>query len=197
MPSINIIERLVGANSPAQGVNAIPSIVPTGTSAFVVTNQAATAAVLSVGGAQYASGASTAPSFGVNFDGFAFKLRICGKATTGGATNLTVAIQLGSTTTVTSGNTVATTGALALPSSGSATFQLECVCLWDSVGQKVQGAILPSSWVHATAVSTAVLTNANAVAAATQSLLQFVPVLTFSATTGVTLTISEFVAETY
>lgn len=197
MPSQNIIARLVGANTPAQGVNAIPSIVPTVTSAFVATNQLGNAAVLTVAQGSLLSGAAAAPSFGVNFDGFPFKLRICGKATTGGATNLTVAIQLGSTTTVTSGNSVATTGALALPSTGSATFQLECVCLWDSVGQKVQGAILPSSWVHATAVSTAVLTNANAVAAATQNLLQFVPVLTFSATTGVTLTISEFSAETY
>jgi hypothetical protein len=194
MPNINIIQRLVGANTPAVGANAIPSIVPTVTSAFIVTNQQGNAAALTVGSGAYASGASTAPSFATNFDGLPFRLRINGKITTGASMNLTVAFMVGNTTTYTSGNVVATTGALAANST-SANFQLECVCLWDSVGQKVQGAILPSSWVNATAVSTAVLTNSNAVAVTTQAGLVFVPVLTCSATTGVTITISEFVAE--
>jgi hypothetical protein len=162
------------------------------TSAFVVLNQPAAAAVLSVGTTQYLSGAATAPSFAENFDGFAFKLRINGKVTTGASCNVTVAIQQGNSTTVTSGNTVATTGALAVNTT-SANFQLECTCIWDSVTQKIQG-IINESWVNATAVATAVVTNQVAVTA--QSSLTFVPVVTFSATTGATMTISEFVAET-
>lgn len=194
MPNVNVIDRLVGANSPAQGSAAIPSYVPTATSATVLTNQLASAAVLSVGGTQFLSGASTAPSFASNFDGSPFKLRINGKITTGASCNVTVAIQVGSSTTVTSGNNVATTGAIAVNTT-SANFQLECVCLWDSVGQKVQGVINPS-WVNATAVAASVLTNSNAVAVTSQAGLTFVPVVTFSATTGATMTISEFVAET-
>lgn len=192
MPNANVIERLQGAPSPAQGPYAIPSIVPTGTSAFVVTNQQGNAAVLSVGTTQYISGASTAPSYAQNFDGFPFKLRINGKVTTGASCNVTVAIQQGNSTTVTAGNTVATTGAIAV-NTASGNFQLECVCIWDNVTQKIQG-VINESWVNATAVATAVVTNQVAVTA--QSSLTFVPVVTFSATTGATMTISEFVAET-
>lgn len=196
MPNANTIERLQGGPSSSQGPYAIPAIVPTVTSAFVVLNQPGAAAVLSVGTTQYLSGAAAAPSFAINFDGFPFKLRINGKITTGASCNVTVALQQGNSTTVTSGNNIATTGALAVNTT-SANFQLECVVIWDSVAQKLQGAILPSSWVNATAVATAVLTNANAVAVTAQSSLTFVPVVTFSATTGATMTISEFVAETY
>lgn len=194
MPNANTIERLQGApaTSSAQGPYVIPSVVPTVTSAFVALNQQATAAVLSVGTTQYFSGGTAQPTFAANFDGFAFKLRINGKLTTGASCNLTVAIQQGNSTTVTAGNTVATTGAIAVNTT-SANFQLECVCIWDAIGQKIQG-VINESWVNATAVATAVVTNQ--VSVASQSLLQFVPVLTFSATTGATLTISEFVAET-
>jgi hypothetical protein len=192
---MNLIERLLGSNSPAQGVNAIPSYVPTTTSATVLTNQTGAAAVLSVSGTQYLSASTTAPSFGVAYDGFPFKLRITGKITTGASCNLTVAIQQGNTTTVNASNSVATTGALAVNTT-SANFQLECVCVWDGVGQKIQGAILPSSWVNATAVAAAVLTNSNGVSVTSQANLTFVPVLTVSATTGCTVTITEFVAET-
>lgn len=192
MPNANTIERLVGANTPAQGANAIPSYVPTATSATVITNQAGNAAVVTVAGAQNLSGATTAPSFGVNFDGFAFKLRIVGKVTTGASCNVTVAIQQGNSTTVTAGNTVATTGAIAV-NTASANFFLECTCLWDVVTAKIQG-IINSCQVNNTLVDDAALTNAVAVTA--QSSLTFVPVITFSATTGATLSITEFVAET-
>ena len=191
MPNQNIIERLVGANTPAQGSNAIPSIVPTGTSAFVPTNQAGTAAVVSVGTTQYASGAATAPSFGVNFDGFAFKLRIAGKVTTGAACNVTVAIQTGSSTTVTAANSVATTAATAVNTT-SQNFLLEAVCLWDGVSQVINGYQVGQ--IANTAVTYGALTHA--VSVTTQAGLVFVPVLTFSATTGATMTITEFVAET-
>lgn len=191
MPNINLIERLVGGNTPAQGVNSIPSYVPTTTSATVLTNQAGAAAAVSVSGTQYLSGASAAPSFGVAYDGFAFKLRLVGKVTTGASCNITVAIQLGSTTTVTSGNNVAASSATAVNTT-SANFLLEAVCLWDNVTQKLGGYI--QGQVNNTVVTYAALTNA--VAATSQSLLAFVPVITASATTGCTVSITEFVAET-
>lgn len=197
MPNINVIERLVGANAPAQGSLAIPAFAPAGTTAAVVINQlgGTNAAVLTVATGALLSASTTATTTGVtaaNFDGFAFKLRVVGKVTTGATCNVTVAIQLGSTSTVTSGNTVATTGAIAV-NTASANFFLECVCLWDGVTGKIQGVINPGQ-VNNSLVSAAALTNA--VAATTQNLLQFVPVCTFSSTTGATMTITEFVAET-
>lgn len=190
----NTFAYLLGAPSPAQGALAIPAYVPVGTSATILTNQLGGAAVLNVGAGQLVSGAAAQPSFAVNFDGTPFRLRINGKITTGASTNLTVAIQVGNSTTVVAGNTIATTGSLAVNTT-SANFQLECVCIWDNVSQKLQGAISPMSWVNATAVSAAVLTGSNAVAVTTQAGLTFVPVITVSATTTVTITISEFTAE--
>jgi len=189
MPNINVFSRLVGANSPAQGVNAIPSYVPTGTSATVITNQAGGAAVVTVGGS--VSGATTAPSFGAGFDGYPFKLRIVGKVTTGASCNVTVAIQQGNSTTVTAGNTIATTSARAVNTT-SATFFLEAICMWDNVKQTVTG--LQYGFINNVADPTIAIVS-NAVSVTTQSSLQFVPVITFSATTGATMTITEFVAE--
>jgi hypothetical protein len=191
MANANVsIDRLVGCGSPGQGGKVIPAYVPTGTTATVLLNQLGTAAVLNVGGSQLFSASATPPSFGVNYDGFMFKLRIVGKVTTGASCNVTVAIQLGNSTVV-AGTMLATTGALAV-NTASANFFLEANCLWDSVSGKIQGLILPSQ-VNNTAVAAAAL---GAVTASSQSLLQFSPVVTCSAITGVTLTITEFVAET-
>lgn len=196
MPNVNTIERLVGANSPAQGSNTIPAFAPTGTSAAVVVNQlgGTNAAVLTVAGAQMLSASTTATTTGVtalNFDGFPFKLRIVGKVTTGASLNVTVAIQQGATTTVTSGNTIATTGAVAVNST-SANFFLEATLLWDGVTGKLNGYFMGQ--INNSLVDLTLVTNAVAITA--QSSLQFVPVVTVSATTGVTMTITEFVAET-
>ena len=185
--------RLSGAASPAQGANVIPAYVPTGTSATVLTNQPGNAAVLTVAtGAELSSTTSASTSFGVNQDGIPFKIKISGKVTTGASCNVTVAIQQGSSTTVTSGNTIATTGAVAV-NTASANFLLEAVCVWDNVTQKIMG--YQTGQINNSLVSLAALTNA--VAITSQSSLQFVPVITFSATTGANMTISEFVAEPY
>lgn len=187
----NVFAKLDGAPSPAQGANVIAAYIPANTSAAVVTNQAGNAAVLTVGQGSYLSGASTAPSYVSNFDGRPFKLRICGKVTTKASCNVTVAIQVGSNTTVTSGNTVATTGAVAV-NTANANFCLEAVVVWDNVTQKIGGWLIGS--INNSLVSVAALTNAVAVTA--QSSLQFVPVITFSDTTsGTQMTISEFAAE--
>ena len=190
MPNANTFARLVGANSPAQGSNAIPSFTPTSGSAAVVLNQLAAAAVLNVGGS--ISSATTAPSFGINFDGLPFKLRLVGKVTTKAACNVTVAIQQGNTTTVTAGNTVATTSARSVGTT-SATFFLEYIGMWDNVKQTVTG--LQYGFINNVA-DPAIAIGSNAVTVTTQSALQFVPVLTLSdQTAGTIVSITEFVAE--
>lgn len=194
MPNTNTIGRLQGGGSPIQGVNAIPAVVPTGTSAFIVTNQAATAAFLSVGnvGAQ-PTGAQT---YGSGFDGFPFRLRVAWKVTTKASCNVTVAVVQASTatTTYTSGNVVMTTGAVA-NNTGSFNGFLEGTFLWDSTQQKISGYYMGN--VGATTPAIIDLTTAtNAVSVTAQSSLNFQIAATFSdTTTGTTMTITEFVAE--
>src|SRR5215469_6095536 len=139
MPNQNNIDRLVGANSPAQGSFVIPVYTPSTTNASVVLNQAGGAAVLSVGQSQMLSASTTASLTAVtavNFDGFAFKVRLVGKITTGSSTNITVAIQLGNSTTTSSSLNVAASGAIAVNST-SANFIAEATCVWDGISQKV------------------------------------------------------------
>lgn len=188
MPNANTVERLVGAASPAQGTLVIPSISPSGTSAFIPTNQSGSAATLSVGNAAMLAAPATG---GINFDGLAFKLRLVGKATTTQSCNITAAIQLGSSTTVTSGNTIATTGAKAL-NTASGNFMLEATVVWDSTSTKISG-FQTGVGADQSLISLAALTNN--VTTGSLATLQFVPVLTASATAGTVISINEFTAE--
>ena len=193
MPNANTFSRCQGANSPAQGVNAIPAFAPSGTSAAIVLNQAGTAATVTVGQGSYISGQTTSAVTGmntINFDGVPFKVRVAGKVTTGASANITCAICLGSSTTYASGNVVATTGAVAVNTT-SGTWWLEATMTWDSQLQKVQG--LQWGAIANSAVSTAALTNS--VAATTQSALVFSLAMTTSATTGCVITITDFCAD--
>lgn len=192
MPNQNTISRLVGVGSGSQGTLAIPLVSPTTTSAFAVTNQLGNPAILNVG-----SGANpvAASQGGAGVDGLAFKLRLIGKATTTQSCNITAAIQLANSTTAVSSNLrVATTGALAL-NTASGNFQLEASCVWDSASNKLSGFQVGTG-IDQSLVSVAALTgttNLNSVA--TSLPLQFIPVLTASATTGTTIAIDEFTAE--
>lgn len=198
MPNANVIERLVGSNSPAQGSLVIPAYSPTTTSAAVVLNQAGGAAVLTVGAAQMLSATSPTTLTGttaVNFDGFPFRLRLVGKVTTGTSTNVTIAIQLGASTTVTTANNLVITAATAV-NTASVNFCVEVTALWDSATAKVAGMISPNCWIGTTNTPTSAVLS-NSVAATAQTSLQFVPVITASATNASTIvTITEFVAET-
>jgi len=161
----------------------------------VITNQVSstTAAVLTLAGAGQISSATTAPSYGINFDGLPFKLRLVGKVTTKAACNVTVGIMQGNTTTYTSGNLIATTSARSVGTT-SATFFLEAICMWDNVKQTITG--LQYGFINNVADPTIAIIS-NAVSVTAQSSLFFVPVLTFSdTTTGTTAVITEFVAET-
>lgn len=194
MPNANVISRLVGANSPAQGKMAIPSIVPASASAAVALDQTGAAAILQVGDSNaQPTGAQT---YGSGFDGFPFKVRVCWKVLTKASNNITVAIGTPGTTatTYTSGNLIATTGAVAC-NSGNFNGMLEAVVLWDSSTAKLCGWY--QGYINATVLNSGALTTlTNAVAITAQSSLQFVIATTMSdQTAGTTMTITEFVAE--
>lgn len=194
MSNTNTIERLVGGNSPIQGTNAIPSVVPTGTSAFIVLNQLGNAAFLNLG--NVGSQPTGAQTYGSGFDGFPFRLRVAWKVTTKASCNLTIAVVQANTatTTYTAGNVIMTTGAVA-NNTGSFNGFIEGTFLWDSTQQKISGYYMGN--VGATTPAIIDLTTAtNAVSVTAQSSLNFQIAATFSdTTTGTTLTITEFTAE--
>ena len=194
MPNANTITRLIGAPSPAQGKMAIPPSVPASGSAYIVTDQTGSAALLQIGDSNaQPTGAQT---YGSGFDGFPFKIRVAWKVTTKAACNVTVAVAVAAATatTYTVGNIVMTTGAV---SNGTGNFNgfLEGQFLWDSTGQKMGGAY----WGNLGATSPAIVdltTCTNAVSVTTQAGLNFVIALTLSdQTAGTTVTITEFCAE--
>lgn len=196
MPNQNVIARLVGAASPAQGSNAIPQVAPSVTSAFVATNQLGNAAVLQVGNPSQLAAPATG---GSGFDGFAFRLRLLGKATTTQNCNITAAIQLAlsPSTTVSSNFTIATTGAKAL-NTASGNFMIEATCIWDSVSGVI-GGYQTGVGADQSLITLAQLTghgNFNTTTPGTTlGSLQFVPVITASATAGTVISIDEFTAE--
>ena len=195
MPNANTIARLVGADSPAQGTLAIPTFVQgSSTSAQIVTPQTGTAAFLqAVTAAAGVSQFNTANAGGVNFDGLTFKVRVSGRVTTTGSTNITVAIMQANsaTTTYTSGNVIATSAATAVNTT-SANFHIEATCLWDSKLQKLNGFQIGA--FNNTLIAAAALTNQVSVTA--QSNLGFELAVTSSAASTASFFISEFCLET-
>jgi hypothetical protein len=196
MPNANTIYRLMGGGSPAQGSLAIPSFVPSGTSAAIVPCQTSstTAAWLPLGDSTaQPTGAQT---YGSGFDGFCFKVRVAWKVTTKAANNVTIAIMYASsaTTTYTAGNVVATTGATSNGTISGNGF-LEYVGQWDSTSLALSGYY--SGFKGATTPAIVAPTiQTNNLAPATQASLGFEIAATFSDTTaGTTLTITEFTAE--
>lgn len=185
MPNANTYEQLLGAASPAQGKKAIPAFLPGATTtAVIVTDQTAGAAIA------YAVNGSvlSAPTAGgLNQDGLPFKVRLAGRVTTTGSTNITVAIAQGTTTTYASGNVIATSAATAVNTT-SANFVVEAVCMWDSVLQKLNGYQIGA--FNNTLIAAAALTNQVTVTA--QTSLQFVLAVTSSGASTATFYISAF-----
>lgn len=188
MPNVNVVEFAQGSGG--QGPYSIPAIVPASTSAFVVTNQLGSAAVLSLSNGA-PSAAAVQPSYASGWDGSPFRIRIFGKVTTKASCNLTVAILCQTSTTYASGNVVATTGAKAV-NTASGTFMLYCDVQWDSITAALQGTL--GGQVANSLVTGAALTNS--VAVTTAAGLTFCPALTFSDTTaGTELSITGFQIE--
>lgn len=195
MPNSNIISRMMGASSPAQGPNAIPSITLVATTEQLFAVQSGGTAILSPFPPGILLGATAAPSYLSGFDGGTFKVRVGFKATTGGTSTVVMNMycnQVG--TTITSGNKIAscTSNSLATASAGGF---LEAVLFWDSIGLKLvgyQNGIFGSG----TLVAGAALTNAAVAIAALSNLNFSVTATNGSSVTGTIVAITEFVIET-
>jgi len=139
MPNANVISRMVGANTPAQGGLVIPSLAFTTNTEALFTVQSGGAAILYPQPTGQVLGATAAPSFGSGFDGFPFKVRAAFKVTTGGTSTVIISIyanQVG--TTITSGNKVATITSQSLATASTSGW-LEARLIWDSIGLKLSG----------------------------------------------------------
>src|SRR6266567_2089239 len=159
MPNANVIQRFVGANTPAQGANVIPSITLVTTTEQLFAAQAGGTAIIAPFPPAQFVGATTAPSFGSGFDGFPFKVRAAFKCTTGGTSTVIMSMycnQVG--TTITSGNKVATVTSQSLVTLSASGF-LEYTCIWDSVSLKLNG--IQSGAFGTTAVSAIAGTTTN------------------------------------
>lgn len=194
MPNANVIARMVGNNSPAQGTLAVPSItLVTNTEQLFAVQTGGTAILAPFPPAQF-TGATTAPSFGSGFDGFPFKVRAAFKATTGGTSTVIINMycnQVG--TTITSGNKIASITSqslVTLPASGF----LEATVIWDSVSLKLNG--IQSGTFGTTAVSATALTTTNVSIPALSNLNFSLTATNGSSVTGTIVALTEFVIET-
>lgn len=139
MPNTSTISRYVGANTPAQGANVIPSLGFTTNTEALFTVQSGGAAILFPQPTGMVLGAATAPSFGSGYDGYPFKVRCTFKVTTAGTSTAIIAIyanQVG--TTITSANKVATITSQSLVTASTSGW-LEAVLIWDSLGKTLSG----------------------------------------------------------
>jgi hypothetical protein len=194
MPNANVIARMMGANTPAQGVNAIPSLTLASNTETLFLNQAGNPAVIAPFPPGQVLGAAAAPSFGSGFDGFPFKVRCAFKVTTGGTSTAIIAMYVNQvSTTITSGNKIATVTSqslVTLPTSGF----LESYCIWDSVSLKLNG--IQSGAFGTTAVSAIANTTTNIAVPALANLNFSVTANLGSNVAGSIFTITEFVVET-
>ncbi len=190
MPNVNVFERLVGANSPAQGTLVIPSLTLASNVETLFPAQVGGTAILGPPNST-AQGSSTAPSFGVNIDGFPFRVRAAFKVTTGGTSTAVIAIYVGST--IVAGNKVATITSQSLVTT-SASGYLEANLIWDAVSQKISGFQV-GCFGTATPLANTALSN-TAIAVTSVTGLQFVATANLgSNVAGSIFTLTEFCME--
>lgn len=194
MPNANVISRFVGAGSPAQGVNVIPSITLVTTTEQLFAAQQGGTAILFPQPAGQVLGATVAPSFGSGFDGFAFKVRAQFKCTTGGTSTVIINMycnQVG--TTITAGNKIASITSQSLVTA-SACGYLEYYGMWDSVSKVLNGTQLGA---FGTSVVSSVVGSSTNVSIPALSNLNFSLTATNgSSVTGTIVAVTEFVVET-
>lgn len=87
-----------------------------------------------------------------------FTIRVWGRGATSGASNVTVKLYYGGSTTIGSNTNIASSGAVAWGSTVTSNFYLEAFCLVDSTSKILNGLL--KGWISATAVAQAFLTNA-------------------------------------
>lgn len=171
MPSPLNVSRLQGANSPAQGVNAIPSLTLTTNTETLFTNQTGGVAVVTPQPTGIVLGATAAPSFGSGFDGYPLRVRAAFKASNSIASSTAIVALYANqvSTTITAGNQLGSITSQSLSGTGAASGFIEAYLMWDSLGQILTGtyhaAFGTASQVEValahTSISVAALANLN------------------------------------
>ena len=192
MSNVNVISRYVGAGTPAQGTNVMPVTLLTTNTETLINNQTGNPAVIY----PQPTGQFTSTTFGNGFDGFPIKVRAAFKVSnTVASSTAIVAIYANQvSTTITSGNKLATVTSQSLGGTGSTSGVLEAFIIWDSVGQTISG--YQHGYFGTTLLAPAALTN-TAVSITALSSLNF-SITATCGTTGksVSFYITEFVVET-
>lgn len=183
MPNANTIDRIVGANSPAQGTKAAPTITLVTTTEQLVKDQTGATAVV------YFM-PTAAPATGGPQDVFEFLVRATFKTTTGGSSTSVVNIYVGNT--IVAGNKVGSVTSASLSTASGSGF-LECHLIWDSVSGKLSGQQY-GGYAGGTAV-TGNLSNTTIAVANAQALQFCISATNGSSVTGTTFTLGEFVVE--
>lgn len=193
MPNASTVSRFVGANSPAQGGNVMPSLGFTTNTEALFTAQSGGAAIIFPQPTNMVLGAAAAPSFGSGYDGFPFKVRVTFKVTTAGTSTAIIAIyanQVG--TTITSGNKVATITSQSLVTA-SASGWLEATLIWDSIGKVLSGG-QQGSFGTTVVTGNAALTN-TAISIPTLANLNFSVTGNLGSAVTATFAVTEFVID--
>lgn len=184
MANANVIDRVQGAPSPAQGTKAAPPItLVTTTEALVLDATGATAVV---------SAQPAAAPTKTNFEGIPFKVRAAWKVTTGGTSTNVVNMYIGST--IVSGNKIASCTSQSLVTASASGF-LEATLIWDSVSGKING-LQSGQNGSGTSISAVALTNTGVAAAALSNLQFCVSATNGSSVTGTVFTLTELTLET-
>lgn len=186
MPNSNVIDRLVGAGSPAQGVKAVPTITLTATTEKQFLDQTGAVATVS---AMPQSG----PSANGSFDGFAFKVRATFKVTTGGTSTNVFKIYVGNSSTISNNTAIASVTSDSLATASSSGF-LEATLIWDNTSQKLNG-IQSGAYGAGSAISAVAIANTNISIASLSKLVFSATSTNGSSVTGTTVTLTEFVVE--
>ena len=184
MPSGNTVDRVVGANSPAQGTKAAPTItLVTTTEKLVLDATGATAVV--------AAQPTSQPTSAGPADDFKFVVRGTFKTTTGGSSTSVVNIYVGNS--IVSGNKLCSITSQSLATASASGF-LEAHCIWDSTAKVISG-YQTGAYGTATPLANTALTN-TAISVTSPSALTFcITATNGSNVTGTTFTLGELAVE--
>jgi|SRR5215831_9478664 len=184
MPNANTVDRIVGANSPAQGTKVVPTITLVTTTEKLFLDQTGATAVVSFL-------PSAAPTTGAPQDLFAFIVRATFKTTTGGTATSIINIYVGNT--IVAGNKLGSVTSQSLATASASGF-LEIHCIWDST-TKVLSGYQEAAYGTSTPIANTALAN-TAISVTSTSALQFcITATNGSSVTGTTVTLGEFCVE--
>lgn len=184
MANTNTGDRIVGANSPAQGKKVAPTITLVTTTEKLVADQTGSTAVVALQ-------PNAQPSSNGSADTLKFIVRATFKTTTGGSSTSIVNIYVGSAAV--SANKLCSITSQSL-STASASGFLEAHCIWDSTSQVISG-YQAAAYGTASPLANTALTN-TAISVTSPSGLTFcISATNGSSVTGTTFTLGDFCVE--